>query len=262
MDPMSPIPHRVVGKKRETQDTVTLTLEPVAERLGPILPGQFTMVYARGIGEIPVSVSGTGEPFEQTIRAVGAVSAALCAADPDDVIGVRGPFGLGWDVPPGRSLVFAGGGIGIAPLRAAIRAAVAAGAPVTVLVGARTPADLLFGPELDRWREAGARVEVTVDRSAPGWRGHVGLITSLVREVEPADAVAFLCGPEVMMRFTAEALMARGFAADDIRVSLERNMRCGVGWCGHCQLGPVLVCRDGPVIGYDRAAQLLAVKEW
>jgi NAD(P)H-flavin reductase len=133
---------------------------------------------------------------------------------------------------------------------------------VTVLVGARTPAELLFGPELDRWRKAGARVEVTVDRSAPGWRGHVGLITSLVREVEPADAVAFLCGPEVMMRFTAEALMARGFAAGDIRVSLERNMRCGVGWCGHCQLGPLLVCRDGPVIDYDRAVPLLAVKEW
>ncbi|NUP33858.1 MAG: oxidoreductase, partial [Streptomycetaceae bacterium] len=134
---------------------------------------------------------------------------------------------------------------------------------IAVLVGARTPGDLLFRGELDAWRERGAQVEVTVDRPAPGWTGQVGLVTALAgaADVDPARTAAFVCGPEIMMRLTARALTGLGVPAGNVRLSLERSMRCGVGWCGHCQLGPLLVCRDGPVVPYPRAAALMTVRE-
>ncbi|MFC4907104.1 FAD/NAD(P)-binding protein [Actinomadura gamaensis] len=282
---MTPLPYRVVHRRRELADTVTLVLEPVDAAIADVEPGQFTMLYAFGVGEVPISVSRTGRVLHQTIRAVGAVSGALCACRPGEVVGVRGPFGVGWEVgeASGRDLLFAAGGIGLAPLRPAILAALAAQeasaasaaseaseasaasreGSVTLLVGARTPHDLLYTDELDELRARGVRVEVTVDRADPGWTGHTGLITTLVglAGIVPGRTSAFLCGPEVMMRFTADALLRAGLKARDIRVSLERNMRCGVGWCGHCQLGPRLVCRDGPVVGYAEAAPLLATRE-
>lgn len=268
MTEMIPLPYVVTGRRADLPDTVTLTLEPVGRSVPPIQPGQFTMLYAWGIGEVAISVSGTEPPIQQTVRAVGAVSRALVELRPGQRVGVRGPYGTGWDVPSaaGRDLVFAAGGIGLAPLRGAIRAALAHRAAygrITVLVGARTPRDLLYPGEYREWRRLGARVEVTVDHGDQAWSGHVGLITDLVgmAELDPGNATAFLCGPEAMMRFTAQALAAGGMPHAGIRVSLERNMRCGIGWCGHCQLGSVLLCRDGPVLGYDQAAPLLSVKE-
>ncbi|MEU8307324.1 FAD/NAD(P)-binding protein [Actinomadura sp. NPDC048955] len=274
--PMVPVPYRVTARRAETADTVTLALEPVGAPIPEPAPGQFTMMYAFGVGEAPISVSRTG-PFdgtpasgvlEHTVRAVGAVTRAVCAARPGQVLGLRGPFGAGWglDEARGHDLVVAGGGIGLAPLRPVVLRALAdrdAFGRIAVLVGARTPGDLLFRGELDAWRERGAQVEVTVDRPAPGWTGQVGVITALAgaADVDPARAAAFVCGPEIMMRLTARALTELGVPAGNVRLSLERSMRCGVGWCGHCQLGPLLVCRDGPVVPYPRAAALMTVRE-
>jgi anaerobic sulfite reductase subunit B len=265
---MAPVRYRVRERTVETADTVTLVLTPLDEPIAAPRPGQFTMVYAFGVGEVPISVSdrtGTGD-IVHTLRSVGAVTAALSTVECGATLGLRGPYGTDWGVPDGGDLVVVAGGIGLAPLRPVIRHAVAHreryGA-VHVLIGARTPADLLYPGEYDGWRRAGLDVRVTVDRADTGWTGHVGVVTTVFdgAVTDPAATTAFVCGPEVMMRFAARALLDRGVAAPAIRVSLERNMRCGVGLCGHCQLGPVLLCRDGPVVGYDRAAPLFDVKE-
>ncbi|WP_329092533.1 FAD/NAD(P)-binding protein [Actinomadura citrea] len=273
---MAPVPYRVTARRAETADTVTLTLEPAGAPIAEPAPGQFTMMYAFGVGEVPISVSRVGpgegaapsQVLEQTVRAVGAVTRAVCGARPGQVLGLRGPYGAGWglDEARGHDLVVAAGGIGLAPLRPVVLRALAdrdAFGRIAILIGARTPGDLLFGGELDAWRARGARVEVTVDRPAPGWTGQVGLITALAgaADVDPARAAAFVCGPEIMMRLTAQALTGLGVPAGKVRLSLERSMRCGVGWCGHCQLGPLLVCRDGPVVPYARAAALMTVRE-
>jgi NAD(P)H-flavin reductase len=193
----------------------------------------------------------------------------LCALREDDVVGVRGPFGTEWPLAEavGGDLVVVAGGIGLAPLRPAIRHALARrgdyGA-VSVLVGARTPQDLLFLHELEEWRgRLDVEVDVTVDAAQAGWHGRVGLVTTLVPGAvfDPASAVALVCGPEVMMTFVVRSLVDRGLPLERIWISMERNMRCGVGHCGHCQLGPVLICRDGPVFRADEMTRLMEVRE-
>ncbi|MEU5127921.1 FAD/NAD(P)-binding protein [Streptomyces mobaraensis] len=263
----TPVPYRVVANRPETTDTRTIELRPAGEALPDFAPGRFAMLYAFGVGEIPVSVAGLRDgTLTHTIRGVGAVSRALCAARPGTEVGVRGPFGTGWDLPAaaGRDLLVVAGGIGLAPLRPLVHAALAAPRAygrLNVLIGARTPEDLLYRDELPGW--ARPYRGVTVDRPAPAWTGRVGVVTSLLDEAEftPATTTAFVCGPEVMIRATARELLHRGVPARHIRVSLERNMHCATGHCGHCQLGPLLLCRDGPVVGHDRAEPLLAVRE-
>jgi anaerobic sulfite reductase subunit B len=271
---MRPARYVVAARRAETDDTATLMLRPAGAPIEPPRPGQFTMLYVYGVGEVPVSVSGfrpggsQGQVLVQTIRAVGAVTRALCAAAPGDMIGVRGPFGTDWQPhrADGRDMLIVAGGIGLAPLRPVLLTALAERARydrVVLLVGARSPDDLIFTRELDTWRRRDADVRVTVDHGTAGWTGQVGLVTRLIDGAidDPADTVAFVCGPEIMMRLCSEALVNRGVAASDIRVSLERNMRCGVALCGHCQLGPLLRCRDGPVVSYAEAAPLAAKKE-
>jgi NAD(P)H-flavin reductase len=264
-----PCRYRVESSRPETADTVSLTLVPVDTPIPPPLPGQFTMLYAFGIGEIPISVSGTtGDKLVQTIRAVGAVSKQLTSCRPGDIVGVRGPYGTDWGVPApaGADLVVIAGGIGLAPLRPVIRHAVAARdryRHVAILIGSRTPAELLFTDEYADWRRAGVEVRTTVDRADTSWSGHVGVVTTLLDglPVDPEESAAFVCGPDVMMRLSAEALIGAGLPASKMRVSLERNMRCGTAVCGHCQLGPLLLCRDGPVVGYDHVAALMTCGE-
>ncbi|HUA31865.1 MAG TPA: FAD/NAD(P)-binding protein [Streptosporangiaceae bacterium] len=265
-----PARYRVAERAEETHDTVTLRLEPIDQPISPHRPGQFTMLYAFGAGEVPISISGEpdGSGLLQTIRSVGAVTRALCQAGRGQVIGVRGPFGTGWGVADaaGQDVLVVAGGIGLAPLRAALLEALAARdryRRVIVLIGARTPGELVFADQIGGWRGRGAEVHITVDRAVAGWTGHVGVVTQLIDRagMDPAATLALICGPEVMMRLTARALGDRGIAADRIRISLERNMRCGTAECGHCQLGPLLLCRDGPVVSYERAAPLLSVKE-
>ncbi len=268
--PMRPVPYMVTSRHAETSDTVTLMLRPAGHPIEPPRPGQFTMLYAFGVGEVPVSISGfhRGEVLVQTIRAVGAVTQALCAAAPGDTIGVRGPFGTDWglSIADGRDVLIVAGGIGLAPLRPVVLAALDQRARydrLVLLVGARSPEDMIFTRELETWRRRGADVRVTVDHGRDGWDGHIGLVTSLIEHAiaDPAGTAAFVCGPEIMMRLSADMLARCGVPAADIRVSLERNMRCGTALCGHCQLGLLLLCRDGPVVSYAEAAPLVVIKE-
>ena len=274
-DPAVPRFYRVASRREDTYDTVTMELAAPADPLAAFTPGQFAMLTAFGIGEVPISLSGLGDGggglalrLGHTLRAVGAVTRALCAARPGQQIGVRGPFGTGWDLPSaaGNDIVVVAGGIGLAPLRPVLLAALedrSRYGRLVLLVGARTPADLLYTGELEAWRARGVEVAVTVDRPDDGWRGNVGVVTSLLESATLAaqQTTAFVCGPEIMMRYAADTLIALGVPTPRIRVSLERTMRCGAGWCGHCQLGPLLLCRDGPVVTYDRAADLLRIRE-
>lgn len=265
-----PAPYRVAARCDETHDTVSLTLEPARAPIGDVRPGQFTMLYAFGVGEVPLSVSGlSGSPLLiQTIRSVGAVTTALCAARTGQLVGVRGPFGTAWNESSaeGQDLLIVAGGIGLAPLRPALHAALRERQRyrrVIVLIGARSPAELIFATELAAWQNQGAEVDVTVDKADASWPGNVGVVTQLIgrADIDAPRTTALVCGPEVMMRLTARSLEAAGIPATRIRVSLERNMQCGVAECGHCQLGPLLLCRDGPVISYAVAESLMAIKE-
>jgi len=259
----------VRARRRETRDTWTLAIDAGAT---PFRPGQFSMLYAFGIGEIPVSLSGDpGKPGQliHTVRAVGAVSRAVTRLQPGDTLGLRGPYGTAWPVAESRGsdIIVVAGGLGLAPLRPAIYRLLAEReryGRIAVLYGTRSPADILFRHELERWRRRlDVEVEVTVDHADAAWRGNVGVVTKLVGRTafDAENSTAFVCGPEIMMRFAAGALEAAGVAPERIHVSLERNMRCAIGHCGHCQLGPSLVCRDGAVMRYDRVRSLLTVRE-
>jgi NAD(P)H-flavin reductase len=270
-DPMLPARYTVTHRTTETRDSATLVLAPVDEPLPRFLPGQFTMIYVPGVGEIAVSISGdpSRDALVQTVRAVGAVSTAIHDAPPGRMLGLRGPFGTDWDLPSaeGADLVLVAGGIGLAPLRPVLLGALTNRdryGRITLVLGARAPAEFLYREQVRAWTaRQDLTVVSTVDHLAPGYLGLVGLVTAPLAEVDldPARTVAFLCGPEVMMRFSADLLRRRGVPADRIRLSLERNMKCGIGLCGHCQLGPLLLCRDGPVVHYGQAQALLSVKE-
>jgi anaerobic sulfite reductase subunit B len=267
---MTPRPFRVVRRRRETHDTWTLELEPDGSPSLDAQPGQFTMVYAFGIGEVPISVSRTDGPLlVHTVRAVGAVTEAICASPPRSVLGVRGPFGNCWPVEEsrGHDVVFVAGGIGLAPLRPALlhvlRHRSDYGAAV-LLYSSRTSRDLLYRVELDRLAaRPDLELRVTVDAAEDDWRGAVGVVPKLIAGAgfDPARTVAMICGPELMMRYSAEGLLARGVRASAVSVSMERNMTCGLGYCGHCQLGPTLICRDGPVYRWDVIEPLTEVRQ-
>ena len=268
---MEPVFYRVVSRVVENADSVTLQLQPMQTRLASPEPGQFNMLYAFGVGEIAISACGlaSGGGVVHTVRAVGAVSTALCAAEPGATVGVRGPFGTTWglDTACGRDLVIVAGGVGLAPLRPVVLGARAGReryGRVVLITGARAERDFLYAGELRQW-QADSRLEVhqTVDIPIHGWLGEAGFVTEPLRRLalDPRRTTAFLCGPEPMMRFAAKVLIDKGVAAQDIRVSLERNMQCGIGWCGHCQLGQLLLCRDGPVVGFDVARPLLDTTE-
>lgn len=264
-----PRPFRVVERRRETEDTWTLSFDPVSGPQLPTLPGQFTMLYAFGVGEVPISVSGVDDRLVHTVRAVGAVSEAICASTPGTVVGVRGPFGNAWPLEEakGRDLVIVAGGIGLAPLHGALGYALAHRrdyGELVLLYGARTPGDLLYRIELSELRERDdLQLDVTVDAADTTWRGKVGVVPQLIpgARFDASTAIALVVGPEIMMRFTIEALVARGISPERIYVSMERNMRCGLGHCGHCQLGPTLICRDGPVYTAAQIADAMEVRE-
>ncbi|MGW2250968.1 FAD/NAD(P)-binding protein [Kitasatospora sp. NPDC001660] len=260
-----PVPYRVVERAAESPDTTTIVLEPARSALQPFAPGQFAMVYAFGVGDIPLSVCAIdGNRLTHTVRAVGAISSALHALRPGETVGVRGPFGTGWELPAaaGLDLLVVAGGIGLAPLRPLVRDALASAeryGRLSVLIGAREPRELLYTEEVRGWQGS----LTTVDRPDARWQGEVGVVTTLLDRAafDPPTAAAFICGPEPMIRATAGELEHRGVDPERIRVSLERNMHCATGHCGHCQLGPLLLCRDGPVVSWTRARPLLMVRE-
>jgi NAD(P)H-flavin reductase len=262
-EPMRPHPYCVQRVRKETADTFTFDLAPVDGAIPPFMPGQFNMLYLFGIGEVPISISGSPTQttvMVHTIRAVGVVTHAMRQVRRGDVIGLRGPFGSAWPLEEanGNDVVVVAGGIGLAPLRPVLYHVLVNRkryGRVVLLYGARTPDDLLYARELEQWRgRFDLDVQVTVDSAAPSWRGHVGVVTRFIARAmfDTENTVAMMCGPEVMMRFSVAELQRRGVAAENIFVSTERNMKCAVGFCGHCQFGPTFVCKDGPVFRYDR----------
>jgi NAD(P)H-flavin reductase len=270
-DPMLPTPYRVRKNVKELGDTRTLDLTAAnGEALPAWHPGQFMMLYVFGEGEIPISISGDPARLDRithTVRAVGPVSRALVAARAGSTIGMRGPFGSAWptEIAQDHDVVLVAGGIGLAPLRPVVYG-IMAHRPcyrnVTLLAGARSPDIFLYRKELEIWKKRGIDVRLTVDAAASGWDGSVGPVTTLIprTQFDPPHAVAFIVGPEIMMRFTVQALVQRGMPGDRIFVSMERNMKCAVGFCGHCQLGPAFICKDGPVLAYSRLEPWLQIR--
>jgi NAD(P)H-flavin reductase len=273
-DPLVPRFLPVKRRVRETADVVSLEIavDDVGVSVSGFSPGQFNMLYAFGVGEIPISVSGDlsiATCITHTIRSVGPVSAALAKLRPGDHVGIRGPFGSCWPIEEaaGNDVLVIASGIGLVPLRPALYHLLRhrdAYGRVALLYGARKPEDLLYRRELDIWRRTpNFQVRVTLSRAGPDWVGDVGYVTGLLPKARftPADAIAMVCGPEPMIRSTALALENIGMAPNQIFVSLERNMKCAVGFCGHCQFGPHFICKDGPVYRYDRVRELMAVRE-
>jgi NAD(P)H-flavin reductase len=265
-----PQPLRVTRVRRETADVATLNLTPASPFA--FAAGQFNMLYVFGLGEVAISISGDpaeGDRIVHTVRAVGAVSGALARLRRSAVIGMRGPFGSSWPIAQaeGGDVVIVAGGLGLAPLRPAIYQVFAHRqhyGRLALLYGARGRTDILYRRELEAWRRRlGVDVEVTVDHAAADWRGNVGVVPALIARIafDPQHAVALVCGPEIMMRFTIAALRDRGLAAEQIYLSMERHMKCAVGLCGRCQFGPAFVCRDGPVFRYDRISPMFGIRE-
>ncbi len=271
-EPMLPRPFEVVATRRETADTVTLDFAATDGEGLQFSPGQFTMIYAFGVGEVPISVAGGSADdnvLTHTVRAVGAVTDAICSAEAGTQFGIRGPYGIGWpmDAAEGGDVVVVAGGIGLAPLRPVIlrlldnRARYGA---VSLLYGTRSPDDLLYEEELRQWRgRFDIEVEVTVDRAADGWYGDIGLVTNLLTRIEydPENVTAMVCGPEIMMKVVAREMGRAGTDPSSVYVSMERNMKCAVGFCGHCQYGPDFICRDGPVFTYAAVRDRMRVSE-
>jgi NAD(P)H-flavin reductase len=271
-DPLVPEPYRVRARRMETEDTWTLWLEPAGGEGFSFEPGQFTMLYAFGAGEVPISISGDpGEPgaLVHTIRAVGSITEAICGLEEGEQLAVRGPFGRGWPIPagPGEDVVVVAGGVGLAPLRPAIYALLAERerfGRLLILYGGRMPEQLLFRNEIEEWqRRDDVECEITVDAATREWPGRVGVVTKLIERhrFAPERTTSLVCGPEVMMRFAAGALVERGVEPGRLFVSMERNMRCAVGHCGHCQWGASFICRDGPVLSWSTVSERIGVRE-
>ena len=270
---LAPVPMQVVSARAETEETATIVLErPASGTIATGVPGQFNMLWPFGLGEAAISISGDtadGSRIVHTVRAVGPVSAAIGRLRAGDTLGVRGPFGIGWpiDRARGRDVVVVAGGIGLAPLRPVIYAVLrdrTAFGRLLVLYGARQAKDMLFRDELAQW-EARSDLELftTLDTADATWTGRVGFVTALLPQLrfQRGNAVVMACGPEIMMRATANALLPTGVRVDAVFVSMERNMKCAAGLCGHCQFGPHFVCKDGPVFPYGRVRELMTVRE-
>ncbi len=272
-DPMVPQPYRVRRVRREIPETFTLDLEPEdGSVIPPFATGQFNMLYVFGVGEIPISISGNPTKpglLVHTIRAVGTVSRMMQELKPKDVIGVRGPFGSHWPLEQatGKDLVIVAGGIGLAPLRSTLYQIMAQReryGRVSLIYGARTPDDILYHKECERWQKrSDLDVYLTVDRATSSWEGSVGLVTKLIPRAsfDPLNTMALICGPEVMMRFSALELEKRDVASENIFLSMERNMKCAIGFCGRCQYSGSFVCKDGPVFSYRSIQDLLIKRE-
>ncbi len=264
-------PATIVGKIREAEDINTYRLRFVdeqARRQFRFKAGQFNMGYLFGVGEVAISiVSDPDEPelLDHTIRAVGRITKAIADLRTGDVLGIRGPFGQGWPLEEarGRNMVIVTGGLGCAPVVGAIeyilRRRTQYGS-VTILHGVKTPQDLLYRERFDAWRRfPDTEVLLTSDQPDKSWSYHIGVVTELFElvSIDPPKSIVLMCGPEIMMRLGVPILIRRGIPATAIYVSLERHMECGIGLCGHCQMGPYFLCKDGPVMRYDRVAQWL-----
>jgi NAD(P)H-flavin reductase len=265
-----PQPYQICNKKVETHDSFTLTLKHLCTAPTPFLAGQYNMLYVFGYGEVAISLSGSpcqkGE-LVHTIKAVGAVTEALQRLQEQDTVGIRGPFGNGWPLDrKTKDVLLIAGGIGIAPLRSALYKLIEHRdqyRSITLLYGARSPDDLLYQNEILLWEKDGITVRTCVDRADADFKGDVGVVTTLIGKnlPDPQNTLVLTCGPEIMLKFAIHELMRYGAAEENIFLSLERNMQCSTGFCGHCQLGPYFLCKDGPIFSYDTVKDLLQIKE-
>lgn len=271
IDPLKPHPYLIKEKVLETNDSFTLTLKPLETRLLEPLPGQFNMLYAFGVGDVPISFSGPSSSNEliHTIKIVGNVTKALSRCEPGETIGVRGPYGKPWPFEEikGLNLLLMAGGIGLAPLRSLIYYLLENRndyGKIALLYGARNPEDLLFTKELKEWKEKlGGTLYTTVDVADENWKGNVGVVTTLLPKVPFSleKTAALMCGPEIMMRLSSKDLLQKGIQQKNLYLSMERNMKCAIGHCGRCQLSPHFICKDGPVFTYKEMQPYIAIKE-
>lgn len=270
-EPLQPLNYRIEERVQETANTFTIVLEPVDGQNPDFTPGQFNMLYAFGIGEVPISMSAFSDEkkrYVHTIKVVGKVTQALSSLQERDILGVRGPFGIGWplDRVKGKDVLILAGGIGLAPLKTAMQALLCGRAckRVFLLYGARDPADRLYVDDLKKWNDVTeGNVFTTVDFADDTWKGNVGVVTTLIPSAsfDPENTIAFLCGPEIMMRFAARELLQRKVTADNIFLSLERNMKCAIGHCGRCQFVQNFICKDGPVFSLPRIEPFFWMRE-
>ncbi len=265
--------YRIIKMSRETQDTFTLKLNKAnGDMSTSFKAGQFNMLYVFGVGEIPVSISS--DPNESktllhTIKAVGTVSKAMGKLKQGNQLGVRGPYGSPWPLEQAHrsDIVMIAGGIGLASIRSAIYEMLSRRkdyGKISLLYGTRSPEEVIYETELEKWEsEFDIDVHITVDHAIGDWRGQVGVVSTLIPkvEVDPSNTTAFICGPEIMMRFSALELENLGVKSEKIFVSMERNMKCAVGFCGRCQFGPNFICKDGPVFPYSSVKELLGIWE-
>lgn len=271
---MTPQMFEVTDRRQDNPGTFTLEAQSLDGSRFPFEPGQFNMCYVFGKGEIPISISGQPDHSQtliHTVQDVGAVSHAFCELQPGHTFGVRGPFGRGWPMhkAKGKDLILMAGGLGLAPLRPVIYEVLAHRENfrrVVLLYGARTVDRLLFEEELRQWRQRfDLEIMVTLDIAQPTWHGHVGVVTSLCRPasqmIDIPETVAFVCGPHIMMRFSVKELRRWGIADENLFISTERNMKCALGHCGHCQFGPYFLCKDGPVFSYAELRPWMEVRE-
>ena len=282
LDPWQTWPVTIQTVRHECPNVFTIGLAFKNDEIGQkyrFAPGQFNMLYVPGVGEAAISVAGQTDRklLQHTIRSVGSVTNALVSASVGDSIGLRGPFGVGWPLSldtnspeSGRKasdLIIVAGGVGLAPLRSLVHHVSKhrrSYANVSLLIGARSPEDMLYEDEQSDWRTMNIDVKCTVDRAPSNWKGRIGVVTSLLDGLSirnPESTIVMTCGPEVMMRYVAKAATGRGIPEQNIWVTLERNMNCAIGLCGHCQLGPKVLCRDGPVFRYDSVKPWLRVQE-
>jgi NAD(P)H-flavin reductase len=272
VDPMMTRPYHITRVMKDTYDTFTLEMENSSGKAQNFTPGQFNMLYVFGVGEVPISISGDPGDISKlvhTTRAVGSVTKAMQKLKAGDNLGVRGPFGSNWPVEEakGHDVVIIAGGIGLAPLRPVIYHILnnrKEYGKFVLLYGARTPKDVLYSKQLSKWStRSDFDVQVTVDRGTGTWKGLVGVVPALLKKAsfDPLRSIAMTCGPEIMMRFTILELEKKGIEDDRIFVSMERNMKCGIGLCGHCQIGPTFVCKDGPVYNYNKVMNIFTKRE-
>jgi NAD(P)H-flavin reductase len=270
---MQPRRFRIDKVYWETNETFTHELIPIDGGMKfQFRPGQFNMIYIFGVGEIPISICGDPDNpnrLYHTTRVVGDVTKRKQHLKVGDLLGIRGPFGNGWPVEKakGRDVVVIAGGIGLAPIRPIIYHLLNHRddyESITLIYGTRSPDKILYRKELEKWSSRlDMDVSVTVDSAGRTWKGPVGIVTKLIPRImsDPDNSTAFVCGPEIMMRFTAMELVKRDFAEENIYISMERNHKCGIGFCGHCQLGSYFLCKDGPVFSYDKLKSYLSFKE-
>lgn len=262
--------YQVTSVIQETQDVFTLALAVKEEKIPSFLPGQFNMLYLFGFGEVPISISGDPSKKDEvvhTVRSVGAVTKAMQKLKKGDEVGIRGPFGTSWPLTKKDcDVLVIAGGLGLAALRSALFYLAANRAQykkITLLYGARTPDDIFYKNEIEQWKEQGIEVQVSVDQADASWQGHVGVITSLTSKhmPSPQNTLVLLCGPEIMIKFAVQELLRTKIDESAIYISMERNMQCAVGFCGHCQYGPYFLCKDGPIFSYEKLKTWLTIKE-